>query len=107
MPDGAPHSIPLWVAVEDERIVFLTQPGSLKARNIEADARVALSITAHDQPFTMATVRGRVVERVEGDAGWAIIDRIAHKYIGGPYPLREDRVVYVVEAERAWAHAFG
>jgi len=29
------------VAVEDERIVFLTAPGWLKARNMDADARVA------------------------------------------------------------------
>ncbi|WTW92572.1 hypothetical protein OG216_03915 [Streptomycetaceae bacterium NBC_01309] len=54
----------------------------------------------------MAYLRGRVVETVEGDAGWAIIDRIAQKYIGGPYPLRTDRVVYLIEVERAGAVAF-
>jgi hypothetical protein len=55
----------------------------------------------------MAQVRGRVAERLEGDAAWEVIDRISHKYIGAPYPLREDRVVFLVEPERAWAVAFG
>jgi PPOX class probable F420-dependent enzyme len=107
LPDGAPHSVPLWVGVEGDRIAFLTSPSSRKARNLERDARVAISITDRDQPFTMATVGGRVVERVEGDAGWAIIDRIAHKYIGAPYEPRIDRVAFLVEPERASAQAIG
>jgi PPOX class probable F420-dependent enzyme len=107
MPDGGPHSVPLWVGVEGERIAFLTAPGSRKARNLEHDPRVAISVTAHDQPFTMAAVRGRVAKRVEGDAAWEVIDRISRKYTGQPYPLREDRVVFLVDAERAWMQAFG
>jgi PPOX class probable F420-dependent enzyme len=107
MPDGGPHSVPVWVGVEADRIAFLTSPDSRKARNLELDPRVAISVTAHDQPFTMASVRGRVVERLEGDAAWEVIDRISHKYTGGPYPLRTDRVVYLVEPDRAWAQAFG
>jgi PPOX class probable F420-dependent enzyme len=107
MPDGGPHSVPLWVGVEAGRVAFLTSPGSRKARNLEHDPRVAISVTAHDRPFTMAAVRGRVAERLEGDAAWEVIDRISHKYTGGPYPVRTDRVVYLIEPERAWAQAFG
>ncbi len=107
LPDGAPHSVPMWVGVEGDAIAFLTSPGSRKARNLERDDRVAISITAHDNPWVMATVRGRVRERVDGDAAWEIIDRIAHKYTGGPYPLREDRVVYLVAPEHAWEQAYG
>jgi PPOX class probable F420-dependent enzyme len=107
MPDGAPHSVPLWVDVEGDRIAFLTGPGSRKARNLACDPRVAISVTAHDQPFTMATVRGRVVERLEGDEAWEIIDRISHKYVGQPYPVRTGRVVFLIEAEHAFAQAFG
>jgi PPOX class probable F420-dependent enzyme len=107
MPDGAPHSVPVWVAVEGERVAFLTAPGSRKARNVAQDDRVAISVTAHDRPFSMASLRGRVAERLEGDGAWAVIDRIAHKYIGAPYPVRDDRVVFLVEADHAWAHAFG
>ena len=45
-------------------------------------------------------VRGRVVEWIEGDAAWEIIDRIAMKYIGQPYSRDLDRVVGVIEVER-------
>jgi hypothetical protein len=38
---------------------------------------------------------------MRGGGAWAIIDRIAHKYTGQPYPLRTDRVVFLVEPERA------
>jgi len=44
MPDGGPHSVPVWIGVEADRIVFLTSPGSRKARNLERDARVAISV---------------------------------------------------------------
>jgi PPOX class probable F420-dependent enzyme len=106
MPDGGPHSVPLWVGREGDKIAFLTSPGSRKARNIERDPRVAISITERDRHFVMASIRGRVVERVDGDAGWAIIDRLSEKYIGEPYSLREDRVAFLVEAEHATAQAF-
>jgi PPOX class probable F420-dependent enzyme len=107
LPSGGPHSVPVWVGLEGDRIAFLTSPGSRKARNLEQDPRVAISITDHDQPFTMAQVRGRVAERLEGDAAWVVIDRISHKYTGQPYPLRTDRVVFLVEPERAMAQSFG
>jgi PPOX class probable F420-dependent enzyme len=106
MPDGSPHSLPLWVGVESGRIAFLTGPGARKARNLEGDPRVSISVTDTDQPTTMAQVRGSVCERLEGDAAWEVIDRISHKYVGQPYPRAEDRVVFLVEPERAWAQAF-
>ena len=107
LPDGAPHSVPVWVGLEGGRIAFLTDPTSRKARNLAADPRVSLSIVDHERPFAMAHVRGRVAERVEGDEAWRIIDRLSDKYLGQPYPLRTDRVVFLVEAEHAWAHVFG
>jgi PPOX class probable F420-dependent enzyme len=105
-PNGDPHTVPVWVGIEGDRIAFLTGPGSRKARNLEHDPRVAISITDREQPFTMAEISGRVTERLEGDAAFVVIDRISHKDIGQPYPLRADRVVYLVEPERAWAQSF-
>ena len=107
LPDGGPHTVPVWIGLEGDRIAFLTAPGSRKARNLDREPRVAISITAHDQPYVMAGVRGRVSERLEGDAAWTVIDRISHKYTGQPYPLRTDRVVFLVEPERAWAQTYG
>jgi nitroimidazol reductase NimA-like FMN-containing flavoprotein (pyridoxamine 5'-phosphate oxidase superfamily) len=34
LPDGGPHSTPVWVVLEGDRIAFQTSPGSRKARNL-------------------------------------------------------------------------
>ncbi|HLQ56553.1 MAG TPA: PPOX class F420-dependent oxidoreductase [Streptosporangiaceae bacterium] len=107
LPDGAPHSVPVWIGLEDNRIAFLTGPGSRKARNLDRDPRVAISITAHDNPFTMTMIRGRVAQMIDGDEAWTIIDRISYKYTGKPYPLRTGRVVFLIDHEHAQAHTFG
>ena len=99
LPDGAPHSTPVWVGTHGERVVFFTGPGSRKARNLRRDPRVALSVAPADNPFEPVVVRGRVVEWVDGDAGWEIVDELSAKYTGGPYPRDQERVVAVVEPE--------
>jgi pyridoxamine 5'-phosphate oxidase-like protein len=76
LPDGAP----VWIALEGRQIAFLTGPGSRKAPNLDRDPHVAISITAHDNPFATAAIRGRAAERLDGDRAWAIIDRISRKY---------------------------
>jgi PPOX class probable F420-dependent enzyme len=100
LPDGGPHSVPIWAGMEGERIAFFTQPSSRKARNLAADPRVALSVTDHENPYSMASVRGRVAETLEGDAAHEVIDRIAFKYTGQPFPMRGG-IVYLVEPGRA------
>lgn len=100
LPDGAPHSVPVWVGTHGDHVAILTGPGSRKARNLRRDPRVALSLTPVDNPFQPVIVRGRVAEWLEGDEAWEIIDRIATKYIGGPYPRDEERVVVLIEPER-------
>jgi hypothetical protein len=52
-------------------------------------------------------IRGRLVEKVDGDRGWAIIDRISRKYTGEPYPLRSGRIVLLIQADHAQAMIFG
>ena len=60
----------------------------------------ATSLVRGSRPFTPIVVRGRVVEWLEGDAAWEIIDRISVKYIGAPYSRELERVVAVIEPER-------
>jgi PPOX class probable F420-dependent enzyme len=100
LPDGAPHSVPVWIGTEGDHIVILTGPGSRKARNLRRDPRIALSLTPADNPFEPVLVRGRVVEWLEGDAAWTVIDRISTKYIGAPYSREQERVVAVIEPDR-------
>ncbi|MGI5129256.1 TIGR03618 family F420-dependent PPOX class oxidoreductase [Pseudonocardia sp. CA-107938] len=99
-PDGAPHAVPVFVTTLGERIAFFTGPHTRKARNLQQDPRVALSLASADNPFTPMVVRGRVVEWIDGDAGWALVDEIQIKYTGAPYPRGEERVVAIIEPER-------
>lgn len=100
LPDGSPHTVPLWIGADGDRIVFLTGPGSRKALNLRRDPRMALSIAPADNPFKPVIVRGRVVEWIEGDAAWEIIDQLSMKYTGAPYSRELERVVAVVEPEQ-------
>ncbi|MET8863946.1 hypothetical protein ABZW11_13415 [Nonomuraea sp. NPDC004580] len=60
---------------------------------------MAVSMTPADDPFEPVIVRGRVVEWLDGDAAWDVIDAIAQKYIGQPYSRDEDRVVALVSPD--------
>jgi PPOX class probable F420-dependent enzyme len=103
MPDGAPHSVPVWVGVEGEGLAFFMEEGSRKDVNLGADPRIAFSITNPDNPLDMAFVRGHVTRRLDGEEAMAIVDRIAEKYTGGPYDLRAGMVAYLVAPDVSWA----
>jgi PPOX class probable F420-dependent enzyme len=106
LPDGGPHSVPVWVGLEGDRIAFFTPERSRKARNLAADPRVAFSITDHDNPYRMAQVRGRVAELIRGEPALEIVDRISNRYTGQPFPLRSV-TIYLVEPETASAVELG
>jgi PPOX class probable F420-dependent enzyme len=99
LPDGAPHSVPVFVGTHGDHIAIVTGPGSRKARNLRRDPRVAISLAPADNPFEPIIVRGRVVEWLDGDTAWTIVDRIAAKYLGGPYPRGEERIIVLIEPE--------
>jgi PPOX class probable F420-dependent enzyme len=102
LPDGSPHSVPVWIGRDGERLEFFTQTRSRKARNLEADPRVAISIVDGANPYRMGQVRGHVTERVEGDDALEIIDRLSEKYTGQPFPMRSG-IVFRVAVDRAWS----
>ena len=101
-PDGSPKAEPVWVGREGDRLLVATDRGTLKARNMEADPRVALSITAFGNPYEQLLVRGEVVE-VRDDGDLAVLDALSEKYLGKPFPRREwpRRAVYVIAADVA------
>jgi PPOX class probable F420-dependent enzyme len=99
LPDGAPHTVPLWIGTHGDHIAVFTGPDSRKARNLRRDPRVAISLTPADNPFQPVIIRGKVVEWVDGDAGWEIIDRISKKYTGGPYTRDQERHVALIQPE--------
>src|ERR1700682_4697143 len=83
MPDGSPHSTPVWVGREGERLVICTSEGSLKARNTRRDPRVALSLLDSADPYSEVQLRGRVLEH-RADPDLKTLDQISHKYVGKP-----------------------
>ena len=90
----------MWAILENGRIAFFTQSTSRKARNLERDRRVALSVVDSDNPYCNAQIRGRVVEVVEGEPALEVIDRLSQHYIGEPFPMRSG-TVYWIEPETA------
>ena len=74
LPDGAPHSVPVWIATHQQYVAILTGPGSQKARNLRRDPRVAISLTPAENPFQPITLRGQVVDWLDGEQGWAVVD---------------------------------
>ena len=88
LPDGSPHTVPVWAGVHDRRIAFFTQPASRKARNLANDPRAAISVVDRDNPYRSAWVRGRVDRTLEGDAALEVIDAISHRYAGASFPMR-------------------
>jgi PPOX class probable F420-dependent enzyme len=101
LPNGGPHSVPVWIALEGDRVAFFTQPGPRRARNLEAEPRVAISIVDHEQPYKMAQIRGRVVETVGGEETLAIMDRMSMRYTGKPFPVRRG-IAPLVEPEKVF-----
>jgi PPOX class probable F420-dependent enzyme len=100
LPDGAPHSVPVYVGTEGDYVAIFTGPGTRKARNLQRDPRLALSLTPPDNPSQPVAIRGRVIEWLDGDPAWTIIDRIATKYTGAPYSRDEHRVVALIEPDQ-------
>jgi PPOX class probable F420-dependent enzyme len=101
MPDGSPHSVPVWVGTEGDRVVFFTQQGAQKARNLARDPRVAISLVDETNPYRTGRVRGRVVETRTGDEALAVMDRLSGRYTGEPFPMRgPNGILFVVEPEK-------
>ena len=101
MTDGSPQSVPVWVGREGDRLLVCTSEGSLKGRNTRRDPRVAVSIVDFRDPYEEVQLRGRVVER-RPDPDLTMMDPIAHKYTGQPFPMRgrEARVALVIELDK-------
>lgn len=101
-PDGEPQNNPVWFDTQDGNIRFSQTTTRQKYRNVQRDARVALSIVDETDPYRYLEIRG-TVERIDPDPDKAFINSMAKKYIGQdvyPWsPPGEERVVVVVRPE--------
>src|SRR5919199_4937116 len=85
--DGSPHVVPIWFIVDDtdnsDDIIFTTASISVKARNIQRDARVSICIDDQTPPFSFVTVYGiaKIQQFNQNELlKWAT--KIAERYMG-------------------------
>lgn len=80
MPDGTPHTTPVWVDHRDREVVLVnTARGRQKERNIRRNPKVGLSVTAPDDPYRYVSVRGEATLVEEGAVDH--IDSLAQRYM--------------------------
>jgi PPOX class probable F420-dependent enzyme len=102
MDDCSPQVTPVWVDYDNGNILINTAEGRAKLTNVKKNPRVAVSVTDSSNPYTMVSVRGRIVEHTNRGAD-EHIDKMAKKYLGAEkYPFRapgEKRVLLKIKPE--------
>jgi PPOX class probable F420-dependent enzyme len=103
LPDGHLQTHIMWVDADDDHVYVNTEVGRQKYLNIRRNPVATISIWEKGNPYRYAEVRGEVVEEIKGEAALESIDRLSHKYTGGPYPrerIGTERVVLKVRPDR-------
>ncbi|HEU0048765.1 MAG TPA: PPOX class F420-dependent oxidoreductase [Nitrososphaera sp.] len=102
MDDCSPQVTPVWVDYDNGNILINTAEGRAKVRNVAKNPKVAVSVTDSANPYTMVSVRGRIVEQT-GRGADEHIDKLAKKYLGADkYPFRapgEKRILLKIKPE--------
>jgi PPOX class probable F420-dependent enzyme len=101
--DGSPHVTPVWAEMvkegHDDLILINTFETSAKNKHITNDKRIAISIVDQNNPFNMASIKGKVIEQTTEEAD-EHLKRLAKKYLGiGKYyyrkPSHKQRLRYI------------
>ena len=102
-PDGSPQITPVWIDLDGDHVVFNTAQGRIKARNLETDSRVAVSVIDPDDQYNVIAFRGTVAN-ITTDGADEHINGLTKKYIDqDEYPFRapgEVRVKFEIAPER-------
>ena len=103
MADGSPQITQTWVDTDGEHVIINSVQSHVKIKNISRDPRVAVAISAPDNPTRYFQVRGRVV-KVTTDGAVDHIEMLSLKYTGAPYSWyggrNQVRVIIVIEPEK-------
>ncbi|MBB5956645.1 PPOX class probable F420-dependent enzyme [Saccharothrix tamanrassetensis] len=83
-PDGSPHSSVMWITRDGDDLLFSSLRDRHKERNLRRDPRASVCVWDHESPETYAEVRGTVT--ITEDTGRVLVDALALKYTGEPYP---------------------
>jgi PPOX class probable F420-dependent enzyme len=103
--DGSPQVTPTWIDIiekeenedgREEIILINTAMDRLKQKNVSRDPRVSISILDEDNPYSMVTIKGRVVEQTTEGAD-EHIDKLAKRYLNADrYPAHSPSVKRII-----------
>jgi PPOX class probable F420-dependent enzyme len=103
-PDGSPVTVATWYDWEDGRVLVNMDESRKRLAHLRADPRVSLTVMDLADWSVHVSLQGRVVS-LEDDPDLVGIDRLAVRYTGQPYSVRDQRRVTAwIEVERwhAW-----
>lgn len=98
MKDGRPQVSPIWIDIDDNNniLLFNTAQGRIKHKNISRDPRVSLSLVDKNNPYSMVTIQGTVIEQTTIGAD-EHIDKLAKKYLNiNRYPSHSPSIKRVI-----------
>ena len=81
-PDGQPHVMPVWFALDGEELVFTTWGDSVKGRNLRRDPRAAIVVDEEVAPYAFVHVRGHVTLSEDLEEMLRLATAIAGRYMG-------------------------
>ena len=106
--DGSPQVTPTWIDIiekeeneenedgREEIILINTAMDRLKQKNVSRDPRVSISILDEDNPYSMVTIKGRVVEQTTEGAD-EHINKLAKRYLNADrYPAHSPSVKRII-----------
>ena len=103
MKDGSPQVSPVWIDIVDNIILINTAKDRIKQRNVSRDPRVSISLIDAENPYSMVTIRGNVIEQTSNGAD-EHIDKLAKKYLNTErYPGHSpnlERVILKIKPEK-------
>ncbi len=105
MKDGRPHVAPTWIDLENDLILINTAEGRMKHKNILRDPRVSISMVDRNNPYSMVTIQGTVIEMTNEGAD-EHIDKLAKEYLNvdkypSHSPLRK-RIILKIKPEKVF-----
>ena len=107
LPDGRPHTTPVWIDYDPDgdRLLVNTERHRRKAKNVAEDPTVSVSMVDPDNPYRFLSVTGEVDE-VTTEGAREHIDELAMRYMGEdeyPNPIESERVVLRIRADEVYS----
>ena len=82
MAGGAPHVMPVWFVLDGDELVFTTDAGSVKGRNLRRDPRAAVVVDDQAPPYAFVHMRGSVTISEDLDELLRFATEIGGRYMG-------------------------